>query len=284
VFAETAVACSLLISPFDEGKAIEEESECDPPDPLKVTEELREHVENSKHSPYKDETSKRYAQHLIKEREKNDKMAKELEDKEEEIKELVSEIERLKREEEEEAVKDDDGDSVSSNSSRDNSGGDNWDNSRTRITRDNLADDSVERGDDKDANINRNPDSSKPVPDDETNVSDKDDEENDEGLKEFEATFYTAMCDTGCTGTTATGIDVSDTIYTPEGDRIIAVDPSVIPLGSKVEVTLQDGSSFTASAEDTGGDIKGNRIDVLVGTKEEANKLGRQTVSIKIMS
>src|SRR5690606_1324618 len=48
-------------------------------------------------------------------------------------------------------------------------------------------------------------------------------------LGEFEATFYTAFCPTGCTGITATGIDVRNTIYY-EGKRIIAVDPKVIPL------------------------------------------------------
>lgn len=45
---------------------------------------------------------------------------------------------------------------------------------------------------------------------------------------------------------------------------IVAVDPSVVPLGSKVYVTSSDGSwSYgVASAEDTGGAIKGNRIDL----------------------
>lgn len=45
---------------------------------------------------------------------------------------------------------------------------------------------------------------------------------------------------------------------------IVAVDPSVIPLGSKVYVTSSDGSwSYgVASAEDTGGAIKGNKIDL----------------------
>lgn len=45
---------------------------------------------------------------------------------------------------------------------------------------------------------------------------------------------------------------------------IVAVDPSVVPLGSKVYVTSSDGSwSYgVASAEDTGGAIKGNKIDL----------------------
>src|SRR5690625_1824147 len=68
----------------------------------------------------------------------------------------------------------------------------------------------------------------------------------------FEATYYTAFCPTGCTGVTATGIDVSNSIY-HEGKRIIAVDPSVIPLGAIVKVTTPN-KSFEAVAADTGGD------------------------------
>ncbi len=101
-------------------------------------------------------------------------------------------------------------------------------------------------------------------------------------LGTFEATFYTAYCSTGCTGTTATGIDVSQTIY-HEGVRIIAVDPAVIPLGTRVKVTLADGSSFVATASDTGGDIKGRRIDVLVANKAEARRLGRQKAEVEVI-
>lgn len=50
----------------------------------------------------------------------------------------------------------------------------------------------------------------------------------------------------------------------PLGYGIVAVDPSIIPLGSRVYVTSSDGSwSYgVASAEDTGGAIKGNKIDL----------------------
>ncbi|MEK3887277.1 3D domain-containing protein [Bacillus sp. FSL K6-3431] len=99
-----------------------------------------------------------------------------------------------------------------------------------------------------------------------------------------EATFYTAFCPTGCIGITATGLDVSNTIYTPEGYRVIAVDPSQISLGSLVRVTLADGSTFKAVASDTGGDIKGARIDVLVATRDEANRLGRQAATVEIIN
>jgi len=102
-------------------------------------------------------------------------------------------------------------------------------------------------------------------------------------LGEFEATFYTAFCPTGCTGITAMGFDVRNTIY-HEGKRIIAVDPNVIPLGSVVKVTLANGDSFEAVAGDTGGAIKGRRIDVLVATRDEAYRHGRMTAKVEIIN
>ncbi|QBP90992.1 enterotoxin [Bacillus mycoides] len=61
--------------------------------------------------------------------------------------------------------------------------------------------------------------------------------------------------------------------------RIIAVDPKVIPLGSKVWV---EGYG-EAIAGDTGSAIKGNRIDVLMGSKSKAMNWGRQTVKVKVL-
>ncbi|MEY8351365.1 cell wall-binding protein EntA [Bacillus cereus] len=61
--------------------------------------------------------------------------------------------------------------------------------------------------------------------------------------------------------------------------KMIAVDPKVIPLGSKVWV---EGYG-EAIAGDTGGAIKGNRIDVLVGSDAAANKWGRKTVKVKVL-
>lgn len=97
----------------------------------------------------------------------------------------------------------------------------------------------------------------------------------------FEATAYTAFCNTGCTGVTATGYDVSNTIY-KEGKRIIAADPSVIALGTNVVIKTSDGNSFEAVVEDTGGDIVGNRIDILVDSVDEAKQFGRQSVEVEI--
>lgn len=95
------------------------------------------------------------------------------------------------------------------------------------------------------------------------------------------ATHYTARCE-GCSGITATGIDVSRTIYA-NGLRVIAVDSSVISLGSIVRVEYADGTTFKAIAGDIGGAIKNRRIDVLVASENEAYRLGKQTVTVTIL-
>lgn len=95
------------------------------------------------------------------------------------------------------------------------------------------------------------------------------------------ATAYVAHCTEGCTGTTATGVDVSDTIYY-KGVRVIAVDTNLIKLNSLVRVDTEN-QSFTAMAIDRGGGIVGNRIDVLVGSKEEAVNFGRQQATVTVL-
>lgn len=96
-----------------------------------------------------------------------------------------------------------------------------------------------------------------------------------------EATFYTAFCAEGCGGVTATGLDVSNTIY-HGGRRIIAVDPNVIKLGSTGTLTLSTGQTYRVTAQDTGGAIKGAKIDLLVASESEANHLGRQSAVLKL--
>ncbi|MED4202748.1 3D domain-containing protein [Neobacillus mesonae] len=88
------------------------------------------------------------------------------------------------------------------------------------------------------------------------------------------ATAYTAFCE-GCSGTTATGID----LRANPNKKVIAVDPSVIPLGSKVYV---EGFG-EAIAGDTGGAIKGNRIDVFIPSEAKANEFGVKHLKVTIL-
>ncbi len=95
--------------------------------------------------------------------------------------------------------------------------------------------------------------------------------------KEFyvTATAYTAYC-TGCSGITATGIDLRSN----PGLKVIAVDPRVVPLGSKVWV---EGYGY-AIAGDTGGAIKGMKIDLFMASRDNALAFGRKQVKIKVLN
>lgn len=87
------------------------------------------------------------------------------------------------------------------------------------------------------------------------------------------ATAYTATCE-GCSGITSTGINL---LENPDM-KVISVDPDVIPLGSKVWV---EGYG-EAIAGDTGGAIKGNRIDIFIPDKQDAIDFGVQEVQVKV--
>lgn len=89
------------------------------------------------------------------------------------------------------------------------------------------------------------------------------------------ASAFTANCN-GCSGITSTGINLKS----DPGLKVIAVDPSVIKLGTKVHV---EGYGY-AIAGDTGGSIKGNKIDVFFSSKSDAYKWGRKKVKIKILN
>jgi resuscitation-promoting factor RpfB len=98
----------------------------------------------------------------------------------------------------------------------------------------------------------------------------------DSSGKEFTmtASAFTSDC-SGCSGYTATGIDLKAN----PNIKVIAVDPSVIPLGTKVWV---EGYG-EAIAGDTGSNISGMRIDIHVPTKADAYKWGVRKVKVKIL-
>lgn len=81
------------------------------------------------------------------------------------------------------------------------------------------------------------------------------------------ATAYTAGC-VGCSGITAIG--------RPAGHGIVAVDPSVIPLGTRLFIP---GYGF-AVAGDTGGAIRGRRIDLGFNSMRDAMLFGRREVVV----
>ena len=91
--------------------------------------------------------------------------------------------------------------------------------------------------------------------------------------KIFNATAYTHT-DAGCDRITATGTRV----------RVgtVAVDPRVIPYGTRMFIVTNDGSYVygIATAEDCGGAIKQNRIDLYFETTSQCFKFGRRTCTV----
>nr|WP_242035314.1 G5 and 3D domain-containing protein [Mesobacillus harenae] len=100
---------------------------------------------------------------------------------------------------------------------------------------------------------------------------------NESGGTEFyvTSTAYTANCN-GCSGYTATGVN----LRANPNAKVIAVDPRVIPLGTKVYV---EGYGYAVAA-DTGSAVKGNKIDVFFPSKAEAYRWGRKSVKIRILN
>lgn len=90
------------------------------------------------------------------------------------------------------------------------------------------------------------------------------DELEQKGMKSlgtFKITAYGRDCE-GCTGITKTGT-------VPIVGRTVAVDPDVIPLGSTIII---DGQEYIA--EDIGSMVKGNVIDMFVGTEDISKYYG----------
>jgi resuscitation-promoting factor RpfB len=84
------------------------------------------------------------------------------------------------------------------------------------------------------------------------------------------ATAYTAGC-SGCSGMTASG--------RPAGHGVVAVDPRVIPLGTRMYIP----GYGHAVAGDTGGSIRGRRIDLGFDSSAQANQFGRRSVTVYLI-
>ena len=87
----------------------------------------------------------------------------------------------------------------------------------------------------------------------------------------MESTAY-SWREAGASNLSATGIDLS------KESNVVAVDPSLIPLGSLVKVS---GYGF-AIAGDTGGAIQGNIIDVHFDSVDQCRLWGRRQVTVEI--
>ncbi len=95
-------------------------------------------------------------------------------------------------------------------------------------------------------------------------------------------------------------LDITATAYAPGahdndqwGDKtylgtqirpgVVAVDPDVIPLGSRLYIQYPNGHGEYAVAEDTGGAIKGNRIDIAKTSVDKAQDFGMKDVKVFVV-
>jgi 3D (Asp-Asp-Asp) domain-containing protein len=86
---------------------------------------------------------------------------------------------------------------------------------------------------------------------------------------EFVATAYSVE------GKTATG--------TRARAGVVAADPDVLPLGTRIRVHDQDGFSGEYEVEDTGRKISGRQIDIYVANDAEAKRFGKRRVRVEVL-
>ena len=93
----------------------------------------------------------------------------------------------------------------------------------------------------------------------------------------FKATAYTHT-DAGCNTITATGTTVRW--------GTVAVDPRVIPYGTKMFIITNDGSFVygVGTAEDCGGGIKGNRLDLYFPTYSQCVQFGVRNCTVYFLT
>jgi 3D (Asp-Asp-Asp) domain-containing protein len=82
---------------------------------------------------------------------------------------------------------------------------------------------------------------------------------------------------------TAYAIDGLTASGTRARKGIVAADPKVLPLGSRIRVSNAGAYSGEYLVEDTGPAIKGREIDIKVGTASEARKFGRRSVEVEVL-
>lgn len=82
-------------------------------------------------------------------------------------------------------------------------------------------------------------------------------------LTGFQVTWYNQS------GITKSGAHTEDGVT-------VASDPSVIPLGTRIEIEMPDGRVLKRQAQDTGGAVHGRILDVYISASEtQVRKLGR---------
>lgn len=82
-------------------------------------------------------------------------------------------------------------------------------------------------------------------------------------------------------GKSADGITASGYSVWTNGMKMVAADTRILPFGSVIAIPGYDGGR-PVPVLDRGGAIKGNRLDLLFPTHEQAMKFGRKTLTVTI--
>jgi 3D (Asp-Asp-Asp) domain-containing protein len=90
------------------------------------------------------------------------------------------------------------------------------------------------------------------------------------GVQRFEATAYSLQ------GKTASGRRARP--------GIVAADPRILPIGSRIRVSGAGAYSGEYRVEDTGRAIKGHEIDIFIPNAAEARRFGRRAVHVEVIS
>ena len=69
----------------------------------------------------------------------------------------------------------------------------------------------------------------------------------------------------------------------PIAGTTIAADPRVLPMGSRVRITDAGKYSGVYTVSDRGSEIKGQKVDIFVGSREEARQFGRKQVYVAVL-
>lgn len=65
---------------------------------------------------------------------------------------------------------------------------------------------------------------------------------------------------------------------------VVAADPDILPLGSKIQISGAGPYSGTYTVADTGRKISGREIDIYIAKDGEATKFGKKQVRVKVLS
>lgn len=136
-------------------------------------------------------------------------------------------------------------------------------------------------------NVNINYNSSEDIKKDNTQINNKT-IKNNENIYTITAYDNSPEDQGQWVNTTATGYSLKNKSRSEA--KCIAVDPKIIPLGSKVKIEFLEDSHKIYNgcyiARDIGGAIKGKRIDLFLGDgnkKKEVNKFGKTKAKVEII-